>query len=280
MERRPEALMSRQYPFAMEFVDRELVSIPRDVGQGVTVPQHVRVDVPLYRKSVAGLTALPENQRKQATNTAVEEAKLVAYEKFVLSLQIIAEYEPYFRLDGLREHAAREYLLLLPPSHWSHLRLQVALPGRGRSLHARFDEFAFEILSHSRLHGNEAYLVSNQKYQLYLHVREGGDEIRISRSEFLDRSPTSSPPIALQAHHVLTGLAERDRLAAEPDAVEEPCSIPATQEDKSLDDGAVCPDCGGVIHHFSSHEAFCLDCAWDNLSRLSELGPPKREPAR
>lgn len=272
--------MSRQYPFAMEFVDRELVSIPRDVGQGVTVPQHVRVDVPLYRKSVAGLTELPENQRKQATNTAVEEAKLVAYEKFVLSLQIIAEYEPYFRLDGLREHAEREYLLLLPPSHWSHLRLQVALPGRGRSLHARFDEFAFEILSHSRLHGNEAYLVSNQKYQLYLHVREGGDEIRISRSEFLDRSPTSSPPIALQAHHVLTGLAERDRLAAEPDAVEEPCSIPATQEDKSPDDGAVCPDCGGVIHHFSSHEAFCLDCAWDNLSRLSELGPPKREPAR
>ena len=74
MDCRPEALMSRQYPFSMEFVDRELVSIPRDVGQGVTVPQHVRVDVPLYRKSVACLADLPENQRKQAINTAVEEA--------------------------------------------------------------------------------------------------------------------------------------------------------------------------------------------------------------
>lgn len=268
--------MSRHYPFSMEFVDRELVSSPRDVGQGVTVPQHVRVDVPLYRKSVARFADLPENQREQAVNTAVEEAKLVAYEKFVLSLQIIAEYEPYFGLDALREHAEREYLLLLPPSHWSHLRLQVALPGRGRSLHARYDDFAFEILSHSRLHGNEAYLVSNAKYQLYLHVHEGDDEIRISRSEFLDAAPGSPPPIALQAHHVLTTLAESDGL--DPAAVDtaEP-SQAAPAGGSAVGVAATCPDCGGLIHQLSSREAFCLDCAWDNLMPLSDLRPSGRQ---
>ncbi len=279
MDHRPEALMSRQYPFAMDFVDCEIVPIPQDVGHGVTVDRQVRVDVPLYRKSVARLAELPAAQREQAVNTAIEEARLVAYEKFVLSLQIIAEYEPYFGLDGLREHDEREYLLLLPPSHWSHLRLQVALPGRGRSLHARYDEFAFEILSHSRLHGNEAYLVSNQKFQLYLHVREDVDDIRISRSEFLDRSPSSAPPIALQAHHVLTALAERDGLAPpEPEVVEETAEdldvAPAHEESEE------CPACGGVIHHFSLREAFCLSCAWDNLTPLTGVGQSRREPAR
>ena len=278
MDRRPEALMSRQYPFAMDFVDREIVPIPEDVGHGVTVDRQVRVDVPLYRKSVARLAELPAGQREQAVNTAIEEARLVAYEKFVLSLQIIAEYEPYFGLDALREHEERNYLLLLPPSHWSLLRLQVALPGRGRALHARYDEFAFEILSHSRLHGNEAYLVSDQKFQLYLHVREGDDDIRISRSEFLDRRPSSSPPIALQAHHVLTALAEHDGLAPDPQPTEEAADPPA--EDVARDEAAECPACGGVIHHFSLREAFCLSCAWDNLTPLTGVGQSRREPAR
>ena len=277
MDCRPEALMSRHYPFAMEFVDRELVSSPRDVGQGITVPGHVRVDVPLYRKSVAHLADLPESQRLQAVSTAIEEARLVAYEKFVLSLQIIAEYEPYFGLDALRENAEREDLLLLPPSHWSHLRLQVALPGRGRSLHARYDEFGFEILSHSRLHGNEAYLVSNQKYRLYLHVREGADEIRISRSEFLDTSPNSAPPIALQAHHVLTALAERDGLATEATTPPAQVATGALTDEAGAGAAQTCPDCGGLIHQLSSREAFCLDCAWDNLTPLSDSRPAGRQ---
>ena len=269
--------MSRQYPFAMDFVDREIVAIPQDVGHGVTVDRQVRVDVPLYRKSVARLAELPAGQREQAVNTAIEEARLVAYEKFVLSLQIIAEYEPYFGLDALREHEEREYLLLLPPSHWSHLRLQVALPGRGRSLHARYDEFEFEILSHSRLHGNEAYLVSNQKFALYLHVREGADDIRISRSEFLDQSPSSSPPIALQAHHVLTALAEHHGLAPEPPSAEPDAESP--HADPTPDESSECPSCGGVIHHFSLREAFCLSCAWDNLTPLTGASESRREPA-
>ena len=256
--------MSSRYPYHIDLVEASQIAVARSADQGVLVPGILRVDVPLLRKAVRCLGQLPEAARHQEFEAAVDEAKQLAYEKFVLSLQIVAEYEPVFPIESLSRYEQTQYVILIPTAHWRALRLHVALPGRGRSLFARYERFEFEILAHPRLRENEGYLIGHEKYQLYLNVRESADEICVYRSEFLDRNTGGLPPIGLQVAHLVSELMDGQMLASRRFGPDE-----ADSESSAISDVGHCPGCSGRLHYLTSEKAFCLDCDWDNLEVLS-----------
>ncbi|MDA1191524.1 MAG: hypothetical protein O3A46_07560 [Candidatus Poribacteria bacterium] len=258
--------MERRYPYTIEMVDQDRVSIPRTIGHGVILPEIVAVDVPLYRKAAPGLLDLPEHVRRHTVQSAIDESKILAYDKFLVSLRILAEDEPDFPLSTLERYESSNYVLLVPPDHWNVLRLQTAMPSAGRSLHARFNQFEFEILAHPRLGDDEAFLIVRDKYRLYLYVQSGDEEVSIYRSEFLDRERESLPPVAVKMSHLLTELAEVQQtppaLTSERD---EMTALPSARKELR----GSCPNCAGRLVYLSPDEAFCLDCDWDNLKILA-----------
>ena len=254
--------MERRYPYIIEMVDRNRVCVERTVGRGVVIPEYVWVDIPLYRKTLTTLPGLAQNSRANAIRGAVEEAKILAYDKFIVALQVRSEYVSGLPLDYLRAFTATRYSLLVPTAHWNVLRLRIALPGMGRALRARYDEYEFDILPHPRLQDDEAYLVDPEKYRLYLQVREGSDEAYVYRSEFLDRKPDSMPPLLMSVRQLL-----RELTMSGEDAETASADVDGKKTEETP--RAACPNCQGRLLFLSPEEAFCLDCDWDNLKILS-----------
>ena len=256
--------MPGRYPYNIDLVEATQIAVTRGADDGLLVPGLLRVDVPLLRKPVEHLDQLPCQVREEQRHAAIDEAKRLAYEKFVLSLQIVAEHEPFFPFDSLRRFNESRYVILIPTEHWRRLRLQVSLPGRGSSLFARHGRFEFEILAHPRLLENEGYLIGGGKYQLYLHVRERPDEICVYRSEFVDRNTGGPPPIGLEVRHLLAELLDQRPPTA-------PRYAPYEGDSESAQTGQLdkCPDCAGRLHYLTLNKAFCLDCEWDNLEVLN-----------
>ena len=241
-------------PFIVKLVESDAVSTPNDVGQGVLIPTQTPVDLPLYRREVRGFRQMTPAQRAQSRRNAIEEAKLASFEKFILSLQIIAEYEPYLSVSALDEKAPRRYAFLVSEGRWNRLRRQAA-PTGGRSLRARVGALEFDILTHPRLNANEAYLVAAEKYLLYLRPRQAENGYIVSRSEFIDRMPDSGPPLSMRPERALRELFEASQT-----------SSPAAADAEN--DVSPCPECGGKTVPLSAGAAFCLECEWDNLKKL------------
>ena len=240
-------------PFIVKLVDSDRVSVPQDVGQGVLIPADTPVDLPLKRRDIRGFHRMTDAQRAQSRRIAVEEAKMAAFEKFILSLQIAAEYEPYLSVNALDEKAPRRYALLISVDRWKRLRRQAA-PTGGRSLRARVGALDFDILTHGRLNPNEAYLVAAEKYLLYLRTRQTETGFVSTRSEFIDRMPESGPPLSMRPERALQELFD----AAEPERSAE-----------ESDRGAIpCPKCAGKTVSLAPGSEFCLECDWDNLKKL------------
>lgn len=252
-------------PYKILMAASKQVYVPRNLPGGVVVPTPVRVDVPLYKKSIPGLNLLPVASRQQHIENILEEAEILTLEKFVLFLQIAAEYEPVFPMDYLRDFGAREYMLFVAPAYWTILRMQASMPGTGRILRAKYGDFEFEFMPHSRLHEDEAYLVSKERYQIYLHVQEQGDDARIFRSDFMDTAQDAPSPIALKARHILSELLHGHPTPSgiltdyDPDGLESADDLPP-----------VCPQCAGRLVYLSPEQAFCRDCEWDNLKPIEE----------
>jgi hypothetical protein len=257
--------MELVYPYTIEIVPSKRVSTPRAVGSGVVVYDTLRVDLPLFRKSLPGLSSSTIGTRRLLTERILDEAKMLAFEKFVLFLQIVSEYQSSFPKELLRRSEERRFVVLLPTSSWLELRLRHnLLSPRRESLRTWLEEFELELLSHPRLADDEAYIVGRDKYRLYLHVHELRDELRVFRSDFLDVSTQPNAPIALRARNVLAKLF---------DDVERR-SATVTAERTTV--AASCPRCHGRLIYLALDEAFCLSCDWDNLkvlpnSRIEDL---------
>jgi hypothetical protein len=253
----------RDYPYVVEVVPQNRVSRPRPIGSGVVLSDILRVDLPLYRKPVPGLSGLTEELCEEAVDKALEEAKILAYEKFVLFLQLAADFEPLLPVHLFRRYRQRRYVVLFPISYWTALRLQTVRYGAGQRLHAQFDEFELEFLAHPRLTEDEAYVIGRDKYCLYLHVECLPEEVQVFRSDFLDLESGAPPPIAVKARYLLSELGPnqaRARAAADAEEGSRVGDEPYLHR--------CCPICGGRLLYLSAEEAFCLSCAWDNLKSL------------
>ncbi|GIX05646.1 MAG: hypothetical protein KatS3mg115_0049 [Candidatus Poribacteria bacterium] len=257
--------MERRYPYRIELVETNRVSIERELAPDLTVSDVVRVDVPLYRRVLTGLHGLPTAFRRHALQTALEEAKMVAYNKFLVVLQVASENALSIPLERMRQYPSREYAVLISSALWSVMRLNVPLPTAGRSLQARYDEFYFEILPHPQLSDRDAYLVDRRRYRLYLYVEELPDEACVYRSEFVENGASTLRPVRIPTQQLLqelqgppAGRSERTRQEEEQPSDHQPR--------RPL--GQTCPKCNGRLFFLSPEEAFCMDCDWDNLKVL------------
>lgn len=236
--------MSRErvYPYLIEEVSSKRLLVPRLANGGGVVS--VRVDLPLCRRGLFG----PSQERGARQKNALwEEAKELAFDKFLLFLQIVAECRSSFPGDVLRRSREGRFFVLVSPQVEADLQARREPPQT-----IRLEEFDLTVLSHRRLEGGPAYLVERNKYCLYLYLQELPDEVRIFRSEFFELS-TTVPPVAFRPEMLLSRL---------------PFPWKASAERNFSPRQASCPRCHGRLVYLAPEEAFCLSCDWDNLKTL------------
>ena len=203
------------------------------------------------------------------TQQIPSEVQKDAYETFIRFLRGVTEQELFLPTEHLSRYPHRQCCLLLSPSRVREL-FEVYNPSLRYSQRlVNYRGYNLIVDKGSQLSDTEAYLIAPSKYTLFLRQVHDGNEIKIYRSNFVDLTGNTPPPLDLYAQDVIDTV--RNETGAEIES--EPryrqlFMFPQLHRKEPPVTVTECPECGGKVQRVGGGSYFCLDCNWDNLPTL------------
>ena len=256
-------------PFTIKPTDQATVRLCR-----VTPPeryQELNVDVDFLLRSweIHHLHVLRESTRRNLTRQILSEVRKDAYAAFMTFLRSSAEPRAFLPMDLLARYPQRQYCLLLSPDRSRELFDIYRARGRSGQHLVSYSGYELIVNTTAQLSDTESYLIAPNKYTLFLRQSSEADEIKVYRSDFMDLTGNSPPPLDLHAQDVMDTVQNDIESETEPEPqYRQLLMFPLPRRRESAPAMTECPKCNGPVQRVGGESYFCLDCDWDNLPQL------------
>ncbi len=230
--------------------------------------QHIDVDVQieLYSREINRR----QNHSRGLSQQIFQEATENAYLAFITFLQNAAQPAEFLPFEMLEQYPSCYYCLILSAAR-AHELWEICQMRRdvSRSLF-QYRGYELAIKARRSVPDTTAYLVSPEKYTLFIRQNRAQDTIHVYRSHFMNLTGNMPPPLILNAGEIIEAfqLEFRDREErALP--IEQLLMFPSTAEKPHTSRITKCPICRGRVKPLGKEGHFCLECDWDDLPVLT-----------
>ena len=228
--------------------------------------QNIDVDVDIHTHA-REFRHLFTGRSSTSLGTAVlNEAMECAYEAFIAFLQGIAQPDVFLPLNRLNGYPHRLYCLLMSPNRTREV-LEIYNSSAGNRL--TYSDYELVVSRKTQLQDTEAYLITPNKYTVFMRQAIESRVINVYRSDFIDSITHTPPPLNLHAQDIIDTL--ESSVATEsthPIEGQQFLMFSPDKAKKETEKQTKCPKCGGLIQKIGVGRYFCLDCEWDNLPPL------------
>ena len=250
-------------PFTIKTTDQATIHLCRITPP--EQPEELDVEVGFLLRSweVHRLHALRDSTRRNLTQQILTEVPNDAYKMFIKFLRGAAETEVFLPTVRLNRYLHRQYCLLLSSRRAREL---FGIYNRGSRYSRRLINFSgYDLIvgTGTQLLDTEAYLISPNKYTLFLRQVNAADEINVYHSDFIDLAGSTPPPLAFHPQEVIDTVRHNVGVA-----VADKSPHQQRFREKSSATITKCPECGGEVQRIGGESCFCLECSWDNLPAL------------
>ena len=235
--------------------------------------QELNIDVQflLYSWEIHRWDALRDSTRRQLALQLLNEAQQYADEVFITFLRGVAETAIFLPTDVLNRYPHCQYYLLLSPNRSRELFEVYNASGRYSRYLVTCGGYDLIVNVRSQLSDMEAYLISPNKYTLFLRQINEPNEIKVYRSDFVDLAENTPPPLDFHAQDVIDTVQRNIEAAMIERELLRPrfsSRFPLSQREEAHATVVKCPKCNSEVRRIGGESYFCLDCDWDNLPTL------------
>lgn len=228
--------------------------------------QNIDIDVDIHAHSREILPLFAGRQSARLDTEVLNEAAEYTYEAFVGFLQRNAQPDIFLPFNRLNRYPHRLYCLLMSPNRTREL-FEVYTASTGNRL--TYDDYELVVSRKTQLQDTEAYLITPNKYTLFMRQAVESRAINVYRSDFVDLVTNTPPPIHLHPQDIIdafeTGVPAESERPAEGGQL---LMFSPDEAKEEKENQAECPKCGGPVQSIGVGRYFCLDCEWDNLPTL------------
>lgn len=260
-------------PFVLKTVDEPFLRLHLLRNQNSVIDVHVETEM-YIDESIAVESDRDRNGMHRENRAIMKEAEDAAYKAFTTFLRQTSEQESFLPTELLSQYPFQRYTLILSVTRSYELHeVFQNTPDTSWMEHGNsvFEYEGYELSLNAKHHiqDSSAYLVSPEKFTVFMRRVNDIESIRFYRSKFIDLTENAPPPFHLNAQEVIESVQQdiASRESAVP--IQQLLMFPPSETDTDVSEQTnTCPECNGEVRRIGK-SFFCLECDWDDLPRLA-----------
>ncbi|MCZ6675702.1 MAG: hypothetical protein O7E52_00475, partial [Candidatus Poribacteria bacterium] len=141
--------------------------------------------------------------------------------------------------------------------------------GRHSRRLVNYNGYDLIVNSGFQIFDTEAYLIAPNKYTLFVRQVNETDAIKVYRSDFIDLTGNTPPPLDLHVQDVIDAVQNNIGEATDREPrYQQLFMFPMPRQEETPVTVTECPKCSGEVQRIGGESYFCLECDWDNLPAL------------
>ena len=261
-------------PFILKTVDEPSLRLQLLSDGNVTFDVHIQTEMDINDENCSSLEG-SESHLVGSNRAILREAKDAVYKAFTAFLEQNSEPGPFLPFELLSQYPYQRYTLILSVTRSYELQdvfqttSDTIWVDSGNSIF-EFEGYELAINAKHHIVDSSAFLVSPEKFTVFMRRVNNPDSTRFYRSTFFDLTQNAPPPFHLNAQEIIETV--QQDIASRESAI--PMSrmltnVSSDDEDLSeMENQRSCPECNGDVRRLGN-SFFCLQCDWDNLPPLN-----------
>ncbi len=261
-------------PFILKTVEEPSLRLQLLSNRNMTFDVHIQTEMDINDEHCFSQEG--NDSYLEGSNRAIlREAKEAVYKAFTTFLKQTSEPGPFLPFELLSQYPYQRYTLILSVTRSYELQdvfqttSDTIWVDGGNSIF-EFEGYELAINAKHHIVDSSAYLVSPEKFTVFMRRVNAADNIRFFRSTFFDLSRNAPPPFELNAQEIIETV--QQDIASRESAIPMGkilTNVSSDDEDTSeTENQRSCPECNGDVRRIGN-SFFCLQCDWDDLPPLN-----------
>ena len=261
-------------PFILKTVEEPSLRLQLLSNGNMTFDVHIQTEMDINDEHCFSQEG-NESYLEGSNRAILREAKEAVYKAFTTFLKQTSEPGPFLPFELLSQYPYQRYTLILSVTRSYELQdvfqttSDTVWVDGGNSIF-EFEGYELAINAKHHIVDSSAYLVSPEKFTVFMRRVNAADNIRFYRSTFFDLSRNAPPPFELNAQEIIEtvqqDIASRESVIPMGKML---TNVSSADEDTSeTENQRSCPECNGDVRRIGN-SFFCLQCDWDDLPPLN-----------
>lgn len=261
-------------PFILKTVDEPSLRLQLLSNVNLTYDVHIQTEMHINDDNSSSSEG-NESHLESDNRAILRAAKEAVYKAFTAFLKQNAEPGEFLPFELLSQYPYQRYTLILSVTRSYELQdifqnTSDTIWMDGGSSIFEFEGYELAINAKHHIVDSSAFLVSPEKFTVFMRRVNEPDTTRFYRSTFIDLTQNAPPPFHLNAQEIIENvqqdIASRERAIQMGEMLSYP---PSNDEDRSeTESKKSCPECNGDVRQIGN-SFFCLQCDWDDLPPLN-----------
>ncbi len=261
-------------PFILKTVDEPSLRLQLLSNRNVTFDVHIQTEMEINDENCSSLEG-NEIHLEDSNRAILREAKEAVYKAFTTFLKQTSEPGPFLPFERLSQYPYQRYTLILSVTHSYELQdvfqstSDMIWMDGGNSIF-EFEGYELAINAKHHIVDSSAFLVSPEKFTVFMRRVNAPDTTRFYRSAFIDLIQNAPPPFHLNAQEIIETV--QQDIASRESAISMDKRMANASNDgediSEMENRPSCPECNGDIRRIGT-SFFCLQCDWDDLPPLN-----------
>lgn len=261
-------------PFILKTVDEPSLRLQLLSDGNMTFDVHIQTEMDINDENCSSREG-NDSYLEYSNRAILREAKEAVYKAFTTFLRQTSEPGPFLPFELLSQYPYQRYTLILSVTR--SYELQDVFQNTSDTIwmdggNSIFEFEGYELAINAKHHivDSSAFLVSPEKFTVFMRRVNDPGPTRFYRSTFIDLTPNAPPPFHLNAQEIIETVQQdiASRESALPiNGMMSDTSSNDEDKDKTVSQIS-CPECNGDVRRIGN-SFFCLQCDWDDLPPLN-----------
>ncbi len=261
-------------PFILKTVDEPSLRLQLLSNRNMTFDVHIQTELDINDDHFFSQEG-NDSHLGNSNRAILREAKEAVYKAFTAFLKQTSEPGPFLPFDLLSQYPYQRYTLILSVTR--SYELQDVFQNTSDTIwvdggNSIFEFEGYELAINAKHHivDSSAFLVSPDKFTVFLRCVNDSESPRFYRSTFFDLTRNAPPPFHLNAEEVIE-IVQQDITSRESAIPMDKTMTNASSADVDISETVnqrSCPECNSDVRRIGN-SFFCLQCDWDDLPPLN-----------
>lgn len=264
-------------PFILKTVDEPSLRLQLLSNRNMTFDVHIQTEMDI-NDDYCFSQEDNDSYLGDSNRAILREAKEAVYRAFTAFLKQTSEPGPFLPFELLSQYPYQRYTLILSVTRSYELQdvfqntSDTIWMDGGNSIF-EFEGYELAISAKHNIVDSSAFLVSPEKFTVFMRCVNESDSTRFYRSTFFDLTRNAPPPFHLNAQEVIETVQQdiTSRESVIPNDKRMPNASSDDVDITEMENQRSCPECNGEVRRIGK-SFFCLQCDWDDLPPLLNRG--------